>query len=174
MNNINKMKRKKVVKPVFTLAVILIALIMSSCGTGGSTPISMGELDRLQLLNLDSTQFEFTKNDLRGSLLAVVFSPGCDHCQAQAQEFYQNMDKLKDVTIIMIGSVPMEQIREFSEKYGLKEFQNVRFAYASPVNALDLWMIDNLPHLALYDKEFKPIQIFASTTSVDKILSHLK
>ncbi|MFZ1807755.1 MAG: hypothetical protein WAU36_11055 [Cyclobacteriaceae bacterium] len=168
------MKKKSVVNIAIGLTIAIVSLMMSSCGSGGSAPVSMGELDRLLLLNLDSTQFEFTKDDLRGSLLAVVFSPGCDHCQAQAQEFYQNMDKLQDVTIVMIGSVPLEQIRDFSEKYGLKEFQNVRFAYASPVNVLNLWMIDNLPHLALYDKDLKPVQTFASTTSVDKILPHLK
>lgn len=170
----NRMKRKTVVNIMLGVAIAMISVMMSSCGSGGSAPVSMGELDRLQLLNLDSTQFEFTKEDLRGSLLAVVFSPGCDHCQAQAQEFYKNKDRLKDVTIIMIGSVPLEQIRDFSEKYGLKELQNVRFAYASPVNVLNLWMIDNLPHLALYDKDLKPGQTFSGTTSVDKMLPHLK
>jgi len=168
------MEKRNVANLMLVLAMTLGALMMSSCGSGGSAPISMGELDRLQLLNLDSTQFEFTKEDLRGSLLAVVFSPGCDHCQVQAQEFYQNMEKLKDVTIVMIGSVPMDQIRDFSEKYGLKEFQNVRFAYASPVNVLNIWMIDNLPHIALYDKDLKPVQTFAGTTSVSKILPQLK
>ncbi|MEQ8363098.1 MAG: hypothetical protein RH948_09530 [Cyclobacteriaceae bacterium] len=168
------MKNKSIVTITLCLSLVLISLMVSSCSSGDSAPVSMGELDRLNLISLDSTQFEFTKGDLRGSLIAVVFSPGCDHCQAQAQEFHQNMDKLQDVTLLMIGSVPLQQIRDFSVKYELKELKNVRFAYSSPVTALSLWRIDNLPHIVLYDKDLKPVQTFTSTTSVDKILSHLK
>jgi len=167
-------KTKDSVKLVLGVALGLMALMMSSCGSGDSTPVSMGELDRLNLFNLDSTQFEFTKADLRGSLIAVVFSPGCDHCQAQAQEFLQSIDKLEDVTVLMIASESLQRINDFSVQYGLNEFKNVRFAYVSPVNALSLWNIDNLPHIVLYNQDLKPLRTFKSTTPVDKILSGLK
>lgn len=154
--------------------MLLVTVLLNSCSSTDSPPVSMGELDQLNLLNLDSTQFKFTKQDLRGSIMAVVYSPGCEHCQAQAVDFRENMDKLEDVTLIMIGSVPMQQQRDFSVKYGLKEFKNVRFAYSSPVTVLSLWEIHNIPHIVLYNKDFKPIKTFAGTTSVDKILASLK
>lgn len=167
-----RMKNWRVVFMPFAI-MFTIAVMLGGCGSADS-PISMGELDRLNLVNLDSTQFEFTESDLRGSLLAVVFSPGCDHCQAQAQEFRQNIEQLNDVTLLMIGSEPLQVIKDFSIKYGLSDFKNVRFAYASPVHALSLWRIDNLPHMVLYDKDLKPVQTFTSTASVSRILSSRK
>lgn len=148
--------------------------LLNSCSSADSAPVSMGELDRLHLYDLDSAQFEFTKEDVRGSLMAVLFSPGCDHCQAQAQEFYQHIDQLQDITIIMIGSEPLERIKDFSVKYGLSKFKNVRFAYSSPVYVMDLWQIHNIPHIVLYDKDLQPIKTFSGTTPVDKILAGFK
>ncbi|HOO10548.1 MAG TPA: redoxin domain-containing protein [Cyclobacteriaceae bacterium] len=168
------MKKGSIAYSVLGLAVVLSAWLMNGCSPAGTTPVSMGELDGLQLYNLDSTQFKFTKGDMRGSLMAVVFNPGCEHCQAQAEEFHRHMDQLQDVTIIMIGSVPLQQLRDFSEKYQLSGFKNMRFAYASPVNVLNLWQIHNIPHIVLYDKDLKPVKTFSGPTAVDKLLAGIK
>ncbi|HCM75088.1 MAG TPA: hypothetical protein DIS90_01805 [Cytophagales bacterium] len=168
------MNKRRIAIIAMVFVAVLVALTINGCGSKDDQPVSMGELDKLEMLALDGTKLEFTKSDLRGSLIAVVYNPGCDHCQTQAQEFYQNMDKLEDVTIIMIGSVPMDELKDFSEKYGLKNFKNVKFAYASPVNTFNLLRVYDLPHMRLYNKELLPIREFTSTTSVDHILSFVK
>ncbi len=170
----NNMKKGRAPYLTLSLALVLAIVLLNSCNPADSAPVSMGELDRLQLYNLDSTQFEFTKGDVRQSLLAVLFSPGCEHCQDQAKEFYKHMDQLQNITIIMIGSEPLQRIRDFSVKYQLNEFKNVRFAYASPVKVLDLWQIHNIPHIVLYDKNLQLIKTFSGTTPVDKILAGFK
>lgn len=156
------------------ITLIVFSLWMGGCTSIDNTPVSMGELDKLNLITLDSTQFEYTKSDMRGSLLVVVYNPSCEHCQAEAQEFYQNMDKLMDVTLLMIGSVPLKELKDFSQKYGLDKFANVKFAYASPVATYNLLHVENLPYSRLYDKHFKPVKEFVGTTPVNTILSHVK
>jgi len=156
-----------------SIFVILIGIGVLSCSKRSPT-VDMGELDSLKLLTLDSTEFKLTTEDMRGSLLAVVFNPWCDHCQMEAEEIRGNIEKLKDVTILMIGSVTLKEIEDFSERYKLDEFENIKFAYASPVLTYEILGAVYLPHMRLYDKDLKPIQDFASTTSVETILSHVK
>ncbi len=149
-------------------------LFLSSCSISEGTPVALGELDSLKLLTLDSTKFYLTKEDMRGSLLAVVYNPFCDHCQAEAEEIRANISKLENVTIIMIGSEIMNDMEKFSERYELNKFKNIKFAYASPVDTYNILGAVYLPHMRLYDRDLKKIQDFTSATSVETILSHIK
>lgn len=165
----------------FSIQLVLILVVslstgflLNSCSISGDKPVALGELDSLKLLTLDSTKFQLTKEDLRGSLLAVVYNPFCDHCQAEAEEIRANISKLENVTIIMIGSEIMKDMEKFSERYELNKFKNIKFAYASPVDTYNVLGAVYLPHMRLYDKDLKKIQDFTSTTSVETILSHIK
>lgn len=158
---------------VFVLLSIL-GLGIAACSLEDSQPVAMGELDSLNLLTMDSTAFHLTKADVRNSYLAIVFNPWCEHCQAEAEEIRNNIGKLQDVTIIMIGSVTLKEISDFSERYQLDNFKNMKFAYASPVVTYEKLGAVYLPHLRLYDKDFKMIQEFTSPTTVATILSHIK
>ncbi len=123
---------------------------------------------------MDSVSLQFTSEDMRNSLLTVIFNPWCDHCQAQAEEFYKGMNKLKDVRIVMIGAVPIEGIKEFGVKYGLSNFENVTFTYASPVHLYKEYGAIPMPYLRLYDKNLKFVKDFKSTTPVNEILSYVQ
>lgn len=165
-------KSKILVSVGLTVLAIFGLISLNGCSTDAT--ISMGELDQLNMIKLDGSKFEFKKSDLRNYLLAVVYSPGCEHCQAEAQEFYKNRDKWQNITLIMIGSEPLQSLQDFSEMYGLNQLENVKFVYASPVNTFDLMRVVDLPHMRLYDKNFKPIREFVGTTAIDKILSYVK
>lgn len=158
------------------LLVIIASLgfVITGCNLEGSKPIAMGELDSLNLLTLDSTAFHLNKDDERNSYLAVVFNPFCDHCQAQAEEIRNNIEKLQDVTIVMISSATLKEIADFSDKYQLDNFKNIKFAYASPVVTYEKLGAVYLPHLRVYDKNFSMLQEFPSPTTVDNILSYVK
>lgn len=168
-----KARGNKIFGSVMLMLVTVIGAITFN-GCSNDTTISMGELDYLNMIKLDSTKFEFKKSDLRDYLLAVVYSPGCEHCQAEAKEFYKNRDKLQNVTMIMIGSEPLKMLRDFSEMYGLNQLENVKFVYASPVNTFNLMRVVDLPHMRLYDRNFKPLREFIGTTPMDKIYPHIK
>lgn len=168
------MKNRNLSPYTFSILITLAALGVASCTFESAKPIAMGELDSLNLLTLDSTSFHLTEVDRRGSCLAIVFNPFCEHCQAEAEEIRNNINKLQDVTIVMIGSVALNDIRDFSEKYQLKNFKNMKFAYASPVATYEILGAVYLPHLRLYDKDFNIIQDFPSPVTVETILSHIK
>ncbi len=157
------------------LAATLVAVVMiQGCKNADYPPINMGELDSLKMVTLDSTHFQLTTIDARDAYLAVVYNPFCDHCQLEADEFHHNMKKLENVTVLMIGSEELDAMEEFSVKYGLNNFKNVRFAYASPVLTYNILGAYQLPHMRLYDKDLKPIRDFAGTYPVDSIVSYIR
>ncbi|MGE0588267.1 MAG: peroxiredoxin family protein [Cyclobacteriaceae bacterium] len=159
---------------ILSLIVIATGLVTSRCSFEDTTPIPMGELDSLNLLTLDSTEFTLTVADKRNSYLAVVFNPFCEHCQDEAVEIRNNISKLKDVTVLMISSETMAEVKKFSERYELNNFKNVKFLYASPVATYKVLNASYLPHMRLYDKDINPIEDFSTTTSVEKIMSKAK
>jgi len=152
--------------------MVIAAVLIISCDKG-SEPVSLGEIDSLNLYDMDSVSLQLTSSDMRNSLLTVIFNPWCDHCQAQAEEFYKGINKLQNMRIIMIGAVPIEGVREFSVKYGLNNFENISFACASPVHLYNAYGAIPMPYLRLYDKEMKFVKDFKSTTPVNEILSYV-
>jgi len=154
------------------MSVLIGTVIITGCSK--PAPIDMGELDSLKMVTLDSTHFQLTVSDARNAYLAVVYNPGCDHCQAEADELHYNMKKLENVTVLMIGSVELEEMENFSERYGLDNFKNVKFAYASPELTYTILGAIQLPHMRLYDKDMQPIRDFTGTFPVDSIVSYIR
>ncbi len=154
--------------------VVVILSLGYGCKPTDSAPISLGELDSLHLLNLDSTALRLTRNDLRPALMAVVFNPWCEHCQAEAMQIYLNMNQLNDVTVLMIGMVSLNNIKEFGTKYRLSNFKNVIFAYTSPLAAYNLLGAYDLPHIRLYDAQLKPVKDFSGPNTFHQVLSQIK
>jgi thioredoxin-related protein len=168
-------KMKKVFNfSLASISIILLSWFFGGCSSVDSKPINMGELERLNLLSLDSSRFQLTEGQMKHSLLLIVFNPTCDHCQAEAKEIKANINKLKDVTILMIASVHLKDIHDFSVNYGMNELENVDFVYTSPLYGYQFFGAIQLPHLRLYDRSFKLVKTFSGSTSVDDIISHLK
>lgn len=158
---------------IFLGSILLSVWMLQSCNSNDSKPANLGDLERLNLLSLDSSRFQITEGQLKQSVLLIVFNPTCEHCQAEAREIKANIEKLKDVTILMIASVQLKDIQDFSVQYGMSDLENVHFAYTSPLYGYQFFGGIQLPHLRLYDHELKMIKSFSGSTSVDHIVSQL-
>ena len=159
---------------VWSTVVVVLLFFGYGCRPADTTPVSLGELDSLHLLNLDSTALHLTPQDLRSSLMAVVFNPWCDHCQAEAMQIYLNMNQLNDVTILMIGMVNLNSLKDFGVKYRLNNFKNVIFAYCNPRSAYDLLGAYDLPHIRLYDAGLNPVKDFSGPNTFNQVLAEIK
>lgn len=165
---------KRGVKLFFlSMTALVFGLTLQYCTSAESKPIKMGELESLNLLDLDSVKFQMTEAKMKNALLAVVFNPTCEHCQAEAQEIKMNIDKFKNVNILMIASVPLKSIDDFSRQYGLADLDNVDFVYTSPLYGYQLFGAIQLPHMRIYDKNFTLVKGYSGPTTVDDILAQL-
>lgn len=125
-----------------------------------------------KLILSDSTGWEMkAKLDKNKPLMIVVFSPECDHCKHETEELIKNIDKFKNIQIVMASLLPVYQMKEFVEKYNLKKYKNITvgrdYAYILPV----YYDIKSLPYHAFYTKEKKLISAFEGSMTIEKILA---
>lgn len=125
----------------------------------------------IKLLLPDSSSY-FTKADLdkKKPVMLMLFSPQCEHCQHKTQELVDNIDKFKDIQIVMSTSMPFDSMVNFREKYKLAQFKNIVVAQDVNYFLFSFYMLHNLPFLAFYDKKKMLISVFEGGLPMDKIL----
>lgn len=126
------------------------------------------------LLKADSTTI--TRDDLvrHKKTLVMFFSPGCDHCKHQTKDLLANMDKFKDVEILMATYQPMEEIQAFYNDFHLENYPNIKLGRDTKYFFVPFYKISNLPFLALYNNKGKLLTTFEGTTPVNKLLEGFK
>jgi cytochrome oxidase Cu insertion factor (SCO1/SenC/PrrC family) len=126
------------------------------------------------LLKTDSTSL--TRDDLARNkkLLLMYFSPECDHCIHQTDSLLANISKLKDVEIVMATYQPMEELANFSRKYKMNNYPNIKLGRDTKFFFAPFYKMHNLPFLALYDKKGKLLTTFEGTTPVNKLIAAFK
>ena len=100
----------------------------------------------------------------------MLFNPQCEHCQHETTELVKNIDKFKDIQVVMTTSMPFDSMLAFREKYKLAEYKNIVVAQDIQFFLVNYFMIHNLPFLAFYDKKKELISVFEGGLPMDKIL----
>lgn len=103
----------------------------------------------------------------------MVFSPMCEHCQHETEELVKNIDKFKNVTIIMATMMPFDSMMHFRTRYGLEQYENIIMGQDTQFFLPPFYDIHNLPFLAFYDKKGKFISVFEGNMPMDKVLGEL-
>ncbi len=60
------------------------------------------------------------------NILIMLFSPDCAHCRRQTDSIIANMDRLKDVEIVMATFEPFDKMVAFNKEYRLSDYPNVK------------------------------------------------
>lgn len=123
------------------------------------------------LLLTDSTtkwslKANFQKNK---PLFLLFFSPECDHCKHETESLIKNIDKFKDIQIVMATTMPWTDMKKFADHYKLKDHGITvgrDIAYVIP----PYFEMKNLPYLAFYDKNKKLISTFEGSMDIASIL----
>ena len=132
-------------------------------------------LPPLKLLLVDSTT-EFTEKDLKKDLpvFVILFSPDCDHCQKETEELIDNIDKFKNIQIVMTTTLPFDKMKEFYNTYKLEKFENITVGKDKFSLLPTFYRIRNMPFLAFYDKKGNLIDIAEGALPVNKVLEYFK
>ena len=125
----------------------------------------------LKLLLVDSTT-SFTRDDLdkKKQVMLMLFSPDCEHCQHETESIIKNIDRFKDIQIVMSTTLPFEKMKEFYTKYELARFSNIVVGNDKSFLLPVYYDIRNLPFLAFYDKKKDLIEVFEGALPVEKVL----
>lgn len=103
--------------------------------------------------------------------MLMLFNPQCEHCQHETEEIIKNIDKFKDIQIVMSTSMPFDSMKAFREKYKLAQYDNIIVAQDTHYFLPSFYMIRNMPFLAFYNKKKELISIFEGALPVDRVLA---
>jgi len=151
--------------------LFLMALHVSAQTSSKPAYLKYPVIPQFTLLNTDS--LVITKDVLpkKTKTMLMYFSPGCDHCQVQTDNMIQNIDKFRDVEILMITNQPFEDMKAFYEGKNLTRYKNIIMGQDTKFFFPPYYKMQNLPFMALYDKQGNFITTFEGTTAIDKIVT---
>ncbi|HET6769146.1 MAG TPA: thioredoxin [Chitinophagaceae bacterium] len=128
-------------------------------------------LPPLKLLLTDSTT-RFTEKELKKDLpvFVILFSPDCEHCKKGTEELIDNIDRFKNIQIVMTTIQPFDKMKEFYENYKLDRFKDITVGRDEFFLLPTFYRIKNMPFLAFYDKKGDLIDIAEGALPVNKVL----
>jgi thiol-disulfide isomerase/thioredoxin len=162
-------------KKLLSSLAFLISLITVKAQDSTLAPyIKFPTYPPVKLLLPDSTSF-YSKDNLpkKKRVMLVLFNPDCEHCQHEAEILNQNIDKFKDIHIVMATTAPLYLVKKFMEKYNLGGYKNIVFVQDTHYFLLSFYNLHNLPFHAFYDKKGKLISVFEGSMTLEKIFTEL-
>jgi thioredoxin-related protein len=124
----------------------------------------------ITILQVDSTTL--TKENLKHQpTIIMYFSPDCDHCKHQWEDMKKQMDKLKKYQIVMVTYQSFEMMVDFYKTQQIASYNNIKMGRDTKFILPPFYRINNLPYLALYNKNGRLITTFEGNVKIDKIVS---
>jgi thiol-disulfide isomerase/thioredoxin len=160
----------------FLFTSLFILLIASAFAQADS--ISLPPYQRfptpppVRLLLTDSVNY-FTKEDLnkKTAVLYMLFNPDCDHCKKETEDILQNIDKFKNIQIIMATFMSFHMMKDFYDRFDLSKYENIVVGQDENYFLPPFYMARNLPFLALYNKKHELLTVFEGSHGVPEILA---
>ncbi len=161
------------------LLLFSVAVVNNVCAQNGDVPkspyLQFPDNPPLSLLLVDSTT-TFTKSNFKKNkpVFLILFSPDCDHCKHETEDIIKNIDKLKDVHIVMATSQPFDKMKEFYKHYQLSKYKNITVGRDRQYMLISYFDISSLPMIAFYDKKHKLLKRHEGTMKVSDMLAYIK
>ncbi len=116
-------------------------------------------------------KMNFTKADLpkKKPVMVMIFNPTCEHCQHETEALTKNIEKFKDVTIVMATTYPYDSMMAFRERYHLADYDNIIVGQDVNYFLVSYYLMHSMPFLAFYDKRLNLISVFEGTMPMDKL-----
>jgi thioredoxin-related protein len=109
-----------------------------------------------KLLLTDSSTYFYTENlKPNQTTIVIAFSPECDHCQVQTKEIIAQIDRFKQVQIVMATTLPFEKMKAFYKEYKIGSHKNIIMGRDVLFFFPKYYRNHYLPLIAVYDKKGK-------------------
>lgn len=145
--------------------IFLFIIINGTCASA-QTPDTVPpykknpHIPSFNILQTDSTWFTNKQLPKYQYTAIIYFSPTCGHCQFTAQDLVKKMDSLKNVFFVFVSYNSIEEIREFSIKYGLPVFRNVRIGRDPKYFIPSFYRVEATPFVAVYNRKGILMKVF--------------
>ena len=163
-------------RKIFILVITLFTALQSFSQADSTKPIYLRfpTLPQFTIYKAsDSTTF--TREDLqkRKQTIFIIFSPDCEHCQHETEALIANIDKFKDVQIVMVDYLPFEDMKKFYVNYKIENYPNIIMGRDAKFFLPIFFKVESLPAIYVYDKKGNFKQAFSGSVKMDKIAEAL-
>jgi thioredoxin-related protein len=123
------------------------------------------------ILKVDSSTY-FTNNDLKKhhQTMIMYFSPECEHCKHQTKDLLAEMDKLKNIEIVMATYFSFAEMKDFYNYFRIGDYANIKMGRDEKYQIPSHYKIQSLPFLALYNKKGDLITTFEGNQKIATLL----
>jgi peroxiredoxin len=99
----------------------------------------------------------FTNKDLKENTATIFlyFNSECEHCQGEATQIQENVEKFSNVQLVFISFEESKKITAFATKYKLNNYANIHFLCDSKISFATAFDVNSLPSVIIYDKNKK-------------------
>ena len=106
--------------------------------------------------------------------MIMLFSPDCEHCQKQTEIIIDNIDKMKNLEIVMSTFQPVDKMRKFSDRYKLSKFSNIHVGRDVRYFFGPFYRIRFSPFLAIYDENENLLKAYEGGAKIDRLLEAIR
>jgi len=127
-----------------------------------------------KLTNVADSSY-FTKDNLKKKrpTIIMMFSPDCEHCQAETKELTANIKLFKKAQIIMASPLEFSYLRKFYDEYKIADYPNITMGRDPSYLLGTFYKIRSFPSIFVYNKKGNFVTSFTGSTPVEKIAAAL-
>ena len=128
-----------------------------------------------KLINIADSSI-FTKDNLKKKKATVImmFSPDCEHCQAETKALTEKINLFKKAQIVMVSPIDFYYMKEFYNEYKIADFSNITMGRDPAYFLGTFYKVRSFPSIFVYDKKGKLVNSFIGSTPVEEIAAALK
>ena len=147
-----------------SIHVCCLMLLISFAGEAQETPPFLVKKDwpSFELLLTDSSVYKSNTPNPYPFYTIIYFSPDCGHCIETTEQIIRKSDSLQNTLLVMAAYKPIEELKNFTEKYHLNLFPNIRVGRDSRYFIVPYFRISYTPFVAVFDDKRKLIRYWSA------------
>ena len=158
---------------------MMVYLVFAGCTSKPAKQPEAKTLDQAEVNDLPQVTLiepngsQFSARSLPGNTMLIFFGASCDHCQREATQIHNNIQRFERYTLYFISMDPFPIIDKFAQDYGLNNQPNIRFMRADGASVSKSLGYLQTPTILIYAADRKLVKRFDGETVVEEILKVL-
>jgi len=127
------------------------------------------------MIQADGKVFFAVNLPLGKPIVIIYFSPECEDCQQLIKDLLNRINELNSASIAMITYLPKEMVKQFVSEYQLDKYSNIFIGTEEDSYFVGkYYKVQQLPFMALYNKNGDLIKLYNKEISIEDLLIHLR
>lgn len=166
-------KLKLLIISIVTIAIVFLGYeVFSKIHYKNQVSENIRSIPQFEVEDMKGNVFN-DKMVLDKPIVLIYFNSECHYCQNEAEHIKNSVDKFKKFQLLFISTEPKAIIQNFSNKYGLSNYDNIYFLHDSRDTIATVFDINQIPGILVYDANKVLKNSFKGQVHVDTLLTYL-